>query len=1294
MLNKDIYGKTLSTTFTTAISAHAQYVKPKVLMQFMDSRHVEKKANQTTDPFASTNDPHASSIRGSIGHYFSPAQAMNGVERQSFTWAVCDALDKNGDVIKADGNWYSMPPEDTDNYEFGWWSGTKSTSTYSATYGGYVFTTSPYVEFQFIQRKVNKVRIITSEYYGQIAHYTLYLYNENLNLVLEENGVIDDEDYYNDHYLPNDLDSNEIYKIKIVVNATKNPLDHARINEVCPYYEIDISDYVIDHSIERIRDVHPTSLPIGGGGSARVSLSLDNSEKLFNIFNSSSTYGPYMKKDIRFTISNGWRIKNNPEPVSTTELLEDLAINGTTIYVKDGDIFPDGGAGNHYIISINNDYTNREYILVSSKAGTRELTVEQRGYFNTDAAFHEKNSTVYFDMFEYVPAGTFYVDEWSGSSSSMTISVTASDWSKFLSEKNITKGFLVSNSTMDNAVLNLLMQGNFPKSDFKNINPYVSDSHLKRAKSVYSFSEPTIDRSGNNIILSNGLRLRLWGMPSGSESYVREILADEIEKTLTQEDLADLKTAYTSPNKTDISTAYSTNATYAVDYDNFSFVGNNGTTYTQYFNGVIDGYYIPLQSGNQDIKVKVLYGGIRVYLNDALIIDGWNNVSTLTTYTSQTIVGGYLNLTAGTPYKIRIEFFHQAGASTMDLYLFKQMQAGAEEKIPASSCRTIVARDSYGSRNAGFDITGTDFNLHENNGIYLGNVELSKAGGIVSDSKNNSVYLNGGYIRIPNHSSISIDNNDFTYEAHLKFNNGGFSNDGDYICSLANTSPSDGFTFFYLSSNGANGFKVVTSSGTEQVVASTPGTLLSNAFTHLAVTFNSTSKSLKYYINGSLAGSSTLTGNVVTQTKDITIGGKGSSFTSGSGENAPSTSVSFYIDEFAIYKQELSADQIKNRYISSRIQPITTYPYIYGNDETIKNIIDDISLADLGRFYIDEQDYGRYEHFYRFFEDSIDQHANVQYTISDSTNIMDSDYVIQLQANKIVVKVAGISTSLSGTQTLWRADSPTTLAVVTLNGNITSTETSMFASSTTDPVFPNSGYLIIDSEIIKYSAKTDNSFTSLERGQFGTTAASHSNGTKIREVKVYDISYDKAPAFNIKYPLITAIDDEEPNKVTVLRFETTPYTSQLILAASTNVDAGDLVFLEGKNPITNLDYFTAVAGIPVVTTEQKSQIKEQSSSLQDNIRKYGLKEVTIDSPYITDPVHAKKIADFIISKMSDPVPLLNINIMAIPTIQLGDRIRISAFGQFDIINNDYWVIGYQMAYGSSINQFLTLRKVV
>jgi hypothetical protein len=374
---------------------------------------------------------------------------------------------------------------------------------------------------------------------------------------------------------------------------------------------------------------------------------------------------------------------------------------------------------------------------------------------------------------------------------------------------------------------------------------------------------------------------------------------------------------------------------------------------------------------------------------------------------------------------------------------------------------------------------------------------------------------------------------------------------------------------------------------------------------------------------------------------------------------------------------------------------VQVMPFIFGNDQSIGQIIDEVSLSDFGRLYFDEFNRARYEHFNRFFESSIDQHANVQYTLSDSSNIIDASYNVQLQTNKVTVKTQGMTNNITSKQGLWRAESPTTVAVVSLTASLSNSATSMTVTSTNDPFFAKTGYLLIDDEIVKYGNTTSNSFTSLERGQFETAAALHNSNTIVREVKVYDrLLFDKSPAYMIEQPLITNITTVKPPRLELIRYNPSPYGAMMIVAASNNNVAGDIVYLEGDNPQTDEKHFTSIAGIPVVVSEVTGEVKEQKATLDDNIRRYGLKEITIDNPFITNLDHAKKLANFIISKVSEPVPILNLTILTVPKLQLGDRIRISTMDSFDIINGDYWVISSDFSYDKSLSQSVVLRKVV
>lgn len=1313
MLTKDIYGKTLSNDFSSAINAYGQMVKPKIIITLLDSRHMSNVVITNTDN-------HTVNSIGSLGYFFSKEQLVNGFEREAFTWAVCDAKDKSNAVIRADGSWHTCPYDLEDNYEFGWWSKTKSQANG-------VFASSPELTIDFDTRKINKIRITTSETYGQVSSFRIRVKNVGGENMIDKTVTLGDDEYYKDLYIKSNTaySSNfEANKIILTVISTKNGSDYARIHEVAPLYEVDVTENVIDYDVSRTRDVHESSLPIGGSQSPTVNITLDNANKDWNIFNQSSTYGKYMKKDLKVQVATGWRIKKTDDSISTTVLTANISNSANTMSVLDSAIFPSGGANNNFIVIIDPDNENREVILCNAVTSSSTISISERGYGDSDPISHAVNATVQFEPYEYVPMGTYYIDDYSMSTNNMTISIKSSDFSKFLSEKNLDKGFLLQNATVGQAVGNLLSKANFPNKMFKHIVGYSKAISKLGGVARYSFSEDAIDDNGNIVTVQNGLRVRFWGMPDDKRGNYKTLRINIQEKNLSIDEKIEFASSNSSPDYTVISTASPGNASRALSYSNYSFTSIlTSATHTKYFNGVADGYYIPLWDGDQDLAVSITNGGVRVYLDDVLIIEDLAESTTNKVLSAYTQRGNhFLNLKAGVPYKLRIEFFHGPGEANFAIILLKNNSSlNNQTYVLNSEVSPVAARDGIGARNAlstpgSYDLYDIDSIHNQNDGVLSSNVQLSYSQSLTTEENNRGVLLiDGGYIRIPYNSSIGISEKDFTIEFIAKFHNGHFGvGDGEYLSSWSNSNPSNGYEF-YFNNDTSHGIKIKTSTTTASATGTTE--FLPGNFYHIVATYKKSTKKLSYYVNGNLEGSSTVSGNVVTQNQDITIGGRGSYFTANTGATPPTNAREFIFDEFAIYNSCLTATDVENRYIESQVTTPTTFKYLYSNDGHIREAIDSITLADLGRFYIDEEGYGRYEDYNRFFEKSVDQHANVQATLNDSSNIIDSDLQVSLQVNKITVKVSTAATLDSNKTSLWSPGDKVTLAAVKLTSTLTANSNVMSVSSTTSPVFANTGYLalsktvnsVAQTEIIKYLGKTNSSFINLERAQFGTTALEFEANTKVREARYFEINYDKTPAVGIEYPYIDAIRDEEPDLVSILKFEYTPYVAKLIVSASDNVNAGDIVYLSGTHPVTEKQYATSVAGIPVMITQSAEKITDQVESLTDNIKKYGLKEITIDSPYITDIDHAKKIATFIIGKMKEPVPVINVNIMSIPTLQLGDRVLISSLDQFDIIgsvdrdqatgeylSNDghFWVVSQEFKYGENVTHSLVLRKVV
>lgn len=1296
MLIQDIYGKDLSDEFSVAIDSFAQKVKPKVVLTLLDSRHIDNlSVVQNPLPSNTTKGTYDEIMSGNtarVQYFYKPEHSMNGVEREAYTWAICDYKDVYGKTIRADGNWYAMPDDFEDNNKFGWVCTSVLSSSTADGNGEYSLGSNVYIEYTFDERKVNKIKINTSEFYGKIASYQILVYNNTLSAFYTDSGTFARDEYSKVHTIPENI-SNDVNKIRINILTTQNKEDYARLTEVIPLYELDITDYVISHSIDRQGELWENSIPIAGSGSSSASITLDNTSKDFNPFDPLSTYGKYMKKDLKINIYNGWRIVKTNDVLVNTTLTQAMTNSSSEnyIYVSDATNFPEGSAENPFLLTIGKGTINEEMFLCRERTD-KEIRIKHRGYSITNRRPHSVGDIVTFDPYEYVNGGEFYVDEWSGGSS-MQVNIKCIDKSKFLLEKQITKGFYVQNSTVGDAIENLLMLTNISKNEFDQIEPFTSYAK-KNAIALYSFNDASDIRDGAAVVAGTGLRCRIWKMKNGEENKVKDIKADSLDVQLSDYDKAMGAKPYIQPSFIAYSNTtlnpMNANTLEAVDMYNFSYT-EDGVVNDQYFNGVIDGYYIPSQSGDQEFRLAIANGGVRMYLDDTIIMDYWTKVgpsTTPTNYKSYTYMGRYLNLDAGIPYKIRIEFFHSEGSNPygFSLSLDRRMSTdGVNSYTPVltSSCTTVVAEDVIGSRNTTFTKTLKNRNHYRNSGKYVNSPQLNQISGLISEPNNKSIYLSTtSSVVIPYDESLNLGlstssnfTNQFTYELYTKFNNGTFTGDGTYLTNETIVSAENfGFSFFY--NNSGHGFTIHTSSGNKTVVSNTG--IDTDKWDHICVTYKD--GILSYYHDGILVNSISGVTLKTFGLGNITI---------------TNSSKGFYIDEYAIYNKALDPDTIKKRYISTQIRELTSFPHLYGNEQSAKSIIDSISLADFGRFYVDENDKFKYNHFYRFFEPSITQHSVVQKTIDSNSHIISGEYNVQLQVNKVTVSVTEQNPMITSRQGIWTATpDPSTLGVVKLVQNIGSTDTTIPVTTTDRPPFPSSGYLRIQDEIIKYSAIDSTNFLSVERGQFDTVASEHYSNDLVREARFYDIKYDNSPAFNIQKPLVTAITNTYPPEIEIVKFSTNAYTAQLLLAASSSVAEGDLAFIQGTNARTGEVDYTAIAGVPVKKQDSSSLIKKQSASLSSDIRKYGLKEVIIENEYIYSAKKAQEIADFLISKFAEPVPILNITSMAIPTLQIGDRIKISQFNSLDIQDVEYWVVSHSLNIGDTLDHSIVLRKVI
>ena len=1232
-----------------------------------------------------------------FNYYFSKDQVVNGVDYETFAWGVAGALDNYGKVITADGTYSAVPADLSDNYKYGWWSASKSASNGT-------FATAPSLTLNFTATTVNKIKVVTSSVFGQVKTFTIAVYSISSGLVLSRTYTYDTANYEFEKFINLNTTYTDIHQIVITVTSTKNGFDYARFVAVSPVYQVDISDYVTNVNVNRVRDLHETSLPIAGTSQTSSDITLDNSNKIFSLMNTSSQYGKFLQKDLRVYVYNGWKVSTVSSEFIQTSLTSSLAASGAaSMAVSSAGDFPNGDIAvtnlesNYYVVTVDKGTNLEEKILIKKKTSGLQLDIQQRGYAGTEAVAHSINAPVVYDTFEYVKVGTFYVEDIGSTTNGMDVNISLNDRFKFLNDKIIDRGFFRLDSTVPDALRDLMFVGNFPRNKFKSLDRFSDSAGVKGA--ILQLKCDDESRNNSALFPYQGVRVRLYQLPTGFESNVKDLQIDAYEKQMSDLDKALGLTGSITPS-------------YVTNFSSASLGSLFGSSFTRkgYFNGVMDGYYIPITTNALcEIGVSFNYGGVRLYIDDNLIIDAWNS------FTSAQYISGVYNFTAGMAYKIRLEFFHTYGTQ-FGLYAGFPLvlsTGAARVVIGSSELLTSIVSDDIGSRDASLSVGVAGRNSNRNSGVPSPYVSFRNPSAIDWNTLDSSIVLSNSlstgavnsFVRVPYHSSwnaslsTSYPSTDWSIEVLMKSPNGALGGSGEYISNWSNASSTTGFEFFYISSTN-HGFRIKSAAGTTITATSSIAMPDVTGWNYIVATYNTFTNTVYYYVNGILNASAVVTASTpVWGTNDLTFGGRGAGFVSGTGVTKPTSSVSanginLYIDEFNIYARTLSSSDVLGRYKESKIKEVRKFAFLFGFNESVFQTMQNISFADLGRVYIDESENVVYEHFYAYFEPTIDQHANVQQSFADSNFIIDADIKKTLQVNSVVVKVSGTSSSLIETQPIWRAPSPTTLGVLTLMANIDTVANTVVASSFDIVPFPKAGYIVVDKEIMKYSGITQTAFTGVERGVLNSTASAHIAGAKVREAKWFNFEYDKHPVLSVKSPFITGILFEDPDQINVFTWQTSPFKANLVISASDTVDANTVVFAEGTDPLTKKVSYLSIAGIPIQVVENKTQIQEQKAVNSENRRKFGLKEVVIESPFINDVSQAQELASFIISKLSEPIPIMSMNTVLTPKVQVGDRIRISSLDQFDIINSDFWVSSINVSMGSGYSQQVELRKVV
>lgn len=480
----------------------------------------------------------------------------------------------------------------------------------------------------------------------------------------------------------------------------------------------------------------------------------------------------------------------------------------------------------------------------------------------------------------------------------------------------------------------------------------------------------------------------------------------------------------------------------------------------------------------------------------------------------------------------------------------------------------------------------------------------------------------------------------------------------------------------------------IDSGGTVSSTVSNPTSISRSHLIHVTIP---TAASLRFYLDGEIVGTINLIDIYVPPPSEFVISTPGRTF----------------VSNFSYFTHVLSAERIRQHYEISFLSTIPTFSYLYAKDSTYWDAMLTVATADLGMFYIDEYGNFRYEYRNTLHQEGNNRYQVSQYTFADNINIISGSVTSEVQTNKVNLKINKTTFNASDSGILWSAESNESLAITSIIEDIGTSSSSIQLKNTSNPLFLPSGYVKINDEIIKYNSIVNNVLTNIERAQFGTQVGRHLSGDRAREARFYNADYNDSPAVVVYYPFLTT--ESFDGTASIDYYTVNPFSAQIVVSANDPgptfyVEDGaeyysfrdkaktNYVVLEGTNPLSGDSNFFRVAGVPTVTQQSKETVTAYSAQVQSSIRRYRLKELDIDNEFISNKIYAQIVADHVIGYFADPVRILNVEILGVPQLQLGDLVTIEKFDDIGIANTDFWTIQSTISYDGGIQQSLMLRE--
>lgn len=1393
--------QTISGDLAAAIRDDTQYANAKVIARFADSRYMDNLV-------VTSNDTSFGEFPLGI-EYFKPYQGANTIEEQTFAWGVTDTYDERGNYATANGEYYVMPNEYSEDEEFGWWS--KGRSDANGDFG-----TDPFVRYQFDQRKATSIEVVTAYRHGRIDRYLVDYYDSSN--VLTNLGVFNMP--VGQTRQSHDLGGvTEIRGVKITVESTQNPFDLARIYEVVPAYDVDVSENVVSFDLNQEREHYDDgSSPIGHIAAGSGSVTFENTEKLFNV-DGVSDYANYIRVDTRLDTYVGWdtgghlyvpgingNYASSPTPGAVANISGDLEFIAEVSPPEGQSFYQSQPTGGNFFSTHAHNFRGYRFKINYSGTLTTALWTGSAGseYVNSaaDPAFYNRTERTFLKFVR--PANSadrlFYWSE-DGDTWNQIGSVVSSGQT----------GTIVPN-TMDNMVLGAGWSsgsGEIYKGTIHSVR--VSDGGETVLYTDFRQAEPgttsftdgggnvwTINQSGGGAVaeITGGFEyvpvgkfyVDNWSVDESMivnagvrdrSKFMQETVLDEgyLRADITAgEGIADLaKMAGVADEKIRIHKPYND---YVIERGAKFYWPMNDQGTSGLFGGSFDGEVVEeLQEGNNGAIV-----GTGVSQGNPGLINGSNDYST----NFGQINGSYINLGNDTgldfdgsqsfSFELMVRFnsfptsnrnylFTKGAGGNLNVYNY-WAAIGSSGKITMAvgdgTSEIQLVHDTVLSVGEVYHII-TEYNADTDRlGVTI-NGDDTKIGGVTGVS----IYTNS--------DPVTLGAINPTYTGYVDELDGDMSHFAVYDFVLSAEEKLKAYQYTQVTEIPTYPYFY----GSDQTVWET---MLEWATADLGTFYFDENEYFNYDFNNSLY-EPVLTRHSVSQysvsdDEEIISGGyqvdlqtnkvivKQNPITSINtgfqqiwrAESGASLAVTQSVAALGATDTELAVE-------STGLPPWPETGYLKVDDEIMSyNGKTGYKFLNLTRGELNNTALytpgtaGNYASTPTFSEldaitDDIDiiwygtveAYGGQQTLVAHrSSGVANGHFQLRLnESNPSAVLWMGGSfygpggnaltgvpastlrgvrlTSVKSTRAYqfyidrgngWEAwgngtagpagtafDTSTKPLTIGATGDGTER-----LKGTTKQVYVKDG---VDGTIVASADFTDQEIgaTAFTDGQGNTwtvnqsgspaaeikkSGVPHASGSLVREARRYEIEYSQTPAIAVKRPLITA--QWYDGTVDIDFWIADSYKATAWVSANTSNTKGEIAILEGPNPETGQNNYFAISGVPLVEQTGGQEIIDKVESLNDNIRKYGKKELVIDNKFIQTEKRATDLAAFMISNYGTPVSIINLDTTCIPHVELGDRITVTSFDQLDINNKEYWIVGKVTRFDGGVQNSFILRE--